>query len=61
MEGEESRASDEQHDALTHAWMAFGVSRKASGGGAGTIKITIFASLCYTNTSSISLVHPTPV
>jgi hypothetical protein len=41
--------------------MAFGVSRKASGGGAGTIKITIFASLCYTNTSSISLVHPTPV
>jgi hypothetical protein len=41
--------------------MAFGVSRKASGGGAGTIKITIFASFSNANTSAISLLHSSPV
>jgi len=35
--------------------MAFVLSRKASGGGAGTIKITTFASFSDTNTSTIFL------
>jgi hypothetical protein len=41
--------------------MAFVVSPKASGGGAGTIKTTIFASFSYANISTISLVPSTAI